>query len=165
MQAPPSLVPVLPPRLVGAGRELVVYGVEFLPLAVSANRQAASFKVEEDHAFLIVAMNAFLTTADNAAIALQEMRALVTIYHESDRQQVIQPTVPLANDAPLENLFGSGQAWNYLSYPWIVRPNDTVTVLLSNLEATARNYRLSFIGCRIYRSRAVDPWAYFRGGF
>jgi hypothetical protein len=83
----------------------------------------------------------------------------------SSQQQIIQPTAMLANDSPLDNWFGTGQAWCYWSYPMCVRPTETWVVQLTNLEATARNYRLSFIGAKLYRSRTVDPWAFCRGGF
>lgn len=151
----------LPPVLEAAGKDLFVYGVEFLPLALSANRQSAQFEVAEDSAFLIVAGAAFKTTSADATLAT-DMLALVNVYVASSRQQIVQPTQPGGNDPPLENWFGSGQAPMYWSIPKIIRPGETVVVQLTNLEATARNYRLSFLGCHLYRSRVADPWSYFR---
>lgn len=162
---PPSLVPVLPPKLAAAGQEFCVYGTEYLPLQANAVRQQASFKVGEDHAFLIVAAARLYLTEGNAIIANDEALALVTMGPVSSSQQLIQPTAPLVNDSPVDNWFGIGKAWSYWSYPFCVRPNETFVVALTNLEAVARNYRLSFIGAKLYRSRGVDPWAWARGGF
>lgn len=161
---PRGLVPFLPPKLEAAGHDFGIYGVEFLPLGVSA-RASATFTVAEDHAFLIVAANALLTTADNAIITPQEFLALVTLYRQGGPKANTQATVPGANDSPMDNWFGTGKQWAYWGLPYILAPHETLVVTLTNLEATARNYRLSFIGCRLYRSAVMDPWDFAKDGF
>jgi hypothetical protein len=161
---PRGLVPFLPPKLQAAGQDFGIYGVEFLPLGSLARAQQ-SFKVEQDHAFLIVAANAFLTTADDVAVTPQEMRALVTMWRLSGPKAAVQPTDPGINDAPLENWFGSGQQWCFWSLPYVMGPSDSLIVTLTNLERTPRNYRLSFIGARCWRSAVMDAYDFCRNGF
>ena len=158
----PDTLAYLPPNLEAAGKDPMVYGVEYLPLAVSAIRQRAQFVVAEDAAFLIVAAAAFKTTDTDGTLA-GDMLALVNVSLASSRQSIIQTTQPGQNLPPLENFFGSGQQPMYWSVPKIIRPGEIVVVELTNLEATARNYRLSFFGCHLYRARVNDPWAWTRG--
>lgn len=164
------LKPFLPPRVQAAPQDFGIYGVEFLPLAGAAVRQQATFTVEEDHAFLIVAASVLYTTGDDQVVGAgvgTPIPALVTLRTLVSGRQFTQHIVRGANmdDSPIDNWFGTGKSWMYWSLPVILQPKDTFVVLLTNLEAVAHNYRLSFIGARLYRKPSMDPWAFFRGGW
>jgi hypothetical protein len=164
-------VEFLPPPLRDAGKEIGIYGVEFIPIEArgAAGRLRASFKVEEDHAFLITQGAVFYTQAVTDAPvgvpAATPIPALVTMGMLDSEQRIIQPTVPGANDSPIDNWFGVGQEPCYWSVPKLLPPNAIFFVELTNLEAAARNYRLSFIGIRIYRARSIDPFSFCRKGW
>lgn len=164
-------VELLPPPLRDAGKELGIYGVEFIPIEARgpAGRLRASFKVEENHAFLITQGAVFYTQAGtDVAVGppfTTPIPSLVTMGELGSNRQIIQRTMPGANNSPIDNWFGFGQAPMYWSLPVLLRPNAVWAVELTNLEAAARNYRLSFIGIRIYRARSVDPWAFCRNGW
>jgi hypothetical protein len=154
-----SYAAILPPPLLTAPKDFFVYGCEYLPLAISAVKQAASFQVQEDSAFLIVAAaRLYLTNAD-AIIASDQALALVNVIDSGAGRSLISQTTA-GNDSPIDNWFGTGKNPAYWPFPKILRPNSVVTVQLTNLEATARNYRLSFLGFKIFRTGANDPYSF-----
>ncbi len=164
-------VEFLPPPLREAGKEIGIYGVEFIPIEARGptGRLRASFKVEEDHAFLITQGAVFYTQAATDAPvgvpANTPIPALVTMGTLDSNQQIIQPTMPGANNSPIDNWFGFGKQPCYWSLPKLLAPDATFAVELTNLEAAARNYRLSFIGIRLYRARSIDPFSFCRRGW
>jgi len=153
-----SYAAILPAPLLAAPKDFFVYGCEFLPLAASV-RQNAAFQVNEDSAFLIVAAARLYLTDANAIIAGDQALALVNIIDSGSGRSLISQTTA-GNDSPLDNWFGTGKNPAYWPFPKILRPNTQVTVQLTNLEATARNYRLSFIGFKIFRDSANDAFAF-----
>lgn len=155
-----SYAAILPDKLLAAPKDFFVYNCEFLPLGVSAIRQASTFQIQEDSAFLIVAAaRSYLTNAD-AIIAGDQPLALVDVVDSGSGRSLIAQTQPGGNDSFLGNWFGTGLNPAYWPFPKILRPNSVVTVRLTNLEATARNYRLSFIGFKIFRDPSSDPFAF-----
>lgn len=164
-------VELLPPPLRDAGKELGIYGVEFIPIEArgAAGRLRATFKVEEDHAFYIthgaVCYTQAVTDATVGPPLTTPIPALVTMGVVGSADRIIEQTQPLANDSPLDNWFGFGQRPCYWSLPKLLPPNTLFFVELTNLEAVARNYRLSFIGIRIYRARSIDPFSFCRKGW
>ena len=154
-----SYAAILPPPLLTAPKDFFVYGCEFLPLAASAVKASATFQVQEDSAFLIVAAaRLYLTNAD-AIIASDQALALVNVIDSGSGRSLIAQTTA-GNDSPIDNWFGTGKNPAYWPFPKILRPNSVVTVQLTNLEATARNYRISFIGFKIFRTGANDPFSF-----
>ena len=154
-----SYAAILPEPLLRNPKDFFVYNVEFLPLAVSAVKATATFQVQEDSAFLIVAAaRLYLTNAD-AVIAGDQALALVNVIDSGSGRALIAQTTA-GNDSPIDNWFGTGKNPAYWPFPKILRPNSVVTVQLTNLEATARNYRLSFLGFKIFRSTAADSFAF-----
>jgi hypothetical protein len=163
-------VQLLPPKLEAAAQEFGIYGVEFLPLPAAASppRSTQVFEVDEDHAFLIVAANVSYLSNANAVIGPADgtpIPALVTMGLQGAARQIIQQTIPRANDSPIDNWFGTGKQWCYWPMPVIVPPGRAWVVQMTNLEAVTRNFRLSFIGARLWRSRVVDPWGWCRDGW
>lgn len=155
----------LPPTVEPAPQDFFIYGVEFLPLAANAVRQVAVFEVDEDHAFLIVAgAREYLTNAD-AIVANDQALANISFAIIGSGRGFNQATRPLLNDVPIDNWFGTGKNPCLWMWPIILPPNTRFQVALTNLEAVSRNYRISFIGCKLYRVAAMDPWAYFRTGW
>jgi hypothetical protein len=154
-----SYAAILPPPLLHAPKDFFVYGVEFLPLAISANRQSATFQVQEDSAFLIIAAARLYLTSADAIVASDQALALVNVIDSGSGRSLIAQTTG-GNDQPIDNWFGTGKNPAYWPFPKILRPSSVVTVQLTNLEATARNYRLSFIGFKIFRSGATDPFGF-----
>ncbi len=154
-----SYAAILPPPLLTAPKDFFVYNIEFLPLAISAVKQPATFQVQEDSAFLIVAAARLYLTSADAIIAGDQALSLVNVIDSGSGRSIIAQTTA-GNDSPLDNWFGTGKNPAYWPFPKILRPNSVVTVQLTNLEATARNYRLSFIGFKIFRSPANDAFAF-----
>ena len=107
---------------------------------------------------IVAAARLFLTSAD-AVIAGDQALALVNVIDSGSGRSLIAQTTA-GNDSPLDNWFGTGKNPAYWPFPKILRPNSVVTVQLTNLEATARNYRLSFIGFKIFRSGANDAFSF-----
>lgn len=164
-------VELLPPPLRDAGKEFGIYGVEFLPIEARgpAGRLRARFEVDENHAFLITHGAVFYTQAGTDAPvgvpADTPIPCLITMGLLDSNQQMIQPTMPGANNSPLDNWFGDGKQPMAWSVPKLLPPNGIFAVELTNLEAAARNFRLSFLGIRIFRSRAADPFGFCRNGW
>jgi hypothetical protein len=120
-------------------------------------KQAATFAVQEDSAFLIVAGARLYLDSSDGVIAGDQALALINVIDSGSGRSLIAQTTA-GNDSPIENWFGTGKNPAYWPFPKILRPNSVVTVQLTNLEATARNYRLSFLGFKIFRSGSVDAF-------
>ena len=163
-------VQYLPPPLDTAAQEFAIFGVEYLPLPANTAppKRTAFFDTDEDSAFLIVAANVLYTSNADAVIgpaATTPIPALVTMGMLGSSRRIIEPTRPLANDSPIDNWFGTGKQWCYWPLPILIPPSATWVVQMTNLEAVTRNFRLSFIGAKLYRSAVVDPWAFCRNGW
>jgi hypothetical protein len=162
-----SYAALLPEPLLSAPKDFFIYTVPFgigglgVQLAISAVNQTAAVQVQDDSAFLIVAgARAYLTSA-NAAIAGDQALALISVVDSgSGRQLVGAGGQTGGSQTYIENWFGTGKNPAFWPYPKIVKPNSTLTVSLTNLEATARNYEIAFIGFKIFRTGAMDPYAF-----
>src|SRR2546423_2224756 len=165
---------LLPEPLLSAPKDFFIYTVPFgigglgTTLAVSAVNQQDTVQIQDDSAFLIVAgARAYLTTGD-AAIAGDQALALISVVDSgSGRQLVGAGSRTGGSQTYIENWFGTGKSPAYWPYPKIVKPNATLTVQLTNLEATARHYEIAFIGFKIFRHGGVDATAFATvpGGF
>jgi hypothetical protein len=162
--AVPAMEPLLPPAMQRAGWEFGIYGVEFLPIGAGA-RASASFKVEEDHAFLITHAAALLTDNTDGVVTPQEFRCLVNLSRLHSNRANTAPMMTTGNDQPMEALFGTGSSPCAWPQPLVLGPNDSLLVQLTSLHVNPRNYRLSFLGARIFRARAADPFGFCRNGW
>jgi hypothetical protein len=165
---------LLPEPLLSAPKDFFIYTVPFgigglgASLGASAVAAQASVQLQDDSAFLIVSgSRAYLTTAD-AAIAGDQALALISVTDSGSGRLLVGAGAQTGgSQCYIESWFGTGKNPAYWPYPKIVKPNATLTVSLTNLEATARHYEIAFIGFKIFRHAGVDPTAFatVAGGF
>ncbi|MFA6118259.1 MAG: hypothetical protein WC729_30010 [Sphingomonas sp.] len=138
---PPSgVLGWLPPQFWRTIKEFYTYGVNFLPIAASGtSTETISIQGSTDFVLLYVAMTA--TSEDNLT-PLAFAPALVQLRDASSGNDLFQ------TPQHVENVFGTGREPGILAVPYFLRANSALQVTLQNLEAVARNYRLSFIGFR-----------------
>lgn len=122
--------------------------VNITPLAASL-AQSGDFKVDGATWFCILGAVATVRDTTNATI-LTNVPQLVQIQDQTQNLNFYsQPT-------DFMNVFGTGQEPAWWSLPRIINPAGTVQVTLTNLEATARNVRITFKGFKIY-NRDLTP--------
>lgn len=143
---------ILPPKLLLAPKDHFTYVAEFLPLGISATATVQT-QIEQESAFVIVGGVRVFTDTSNAAIAGDFAPALVTIRDASSGRLLMNSAVHI------ENLFGTAKEPIFWPYPKILKPNTILSTTLQNLEATARNYRLGYLGFKCYRSESMDEFA------
>lgn len=166
-----SYAALLPPPLLDAPKDFFIYTVPFgigglgVQLGAGAGVTAqASVQIQDDSAFLIVSgARAYLTTAD-APIAGDQALALISVVDSGSGRQLVGAGGSSGGSSTyIENWFGTGKNPAYWPFPKIVKPSATLTVQLTNLEATARHYEICFIGFKIFRNGGVDPYAFATG--
>lgn len=122
-------------------------------LAANAVNQKNQIQIQNDAHFLIVAITGRVTNTDNTTLANAPVPVLVDISDTSGQQW---------DDGPQhwDNFIGTAQAPLFLPYPKLVLKGTNINVLLTNLTATARIVRLSFLGFKV-----LTDWvpAYARG--
>jgi len=163
-----SYIAMLPPAVQRAGKQLFTYTIPYgigglgTTLAASAVGQQASVQIMADSYFLCVALaRAYLTNA-GASISPNIALALVGIFDSASGSQLIGAGAQTGGAATyVENLFGTAQNPSYLPQPYVFRPSATISIAVTNLEATSRWYEFAFIGFKIFLNRAQDPFAAF----
>lgn len=144
-QALPMISPFygwLPRELWGLEKDFFIYTANFLPLAISATA-TTDIAIQSDSDFVIVACVQLVLTDADAGPALQPL-ATVTLLDAGSGRQLMDRAVAV------ENLYGTAQRPAYLPMPKLIKRASTFSTTLTNLEATARNYRLSYWGFKIF---------------
>ena len=133
---------LLPVEMWDKQKDYFIYSIEFLPLAASGSA-TAQVNIQSDSHFLIELITGVVTDVTNATF-LANVPELVNLTDSGSGRNFF--------DKPVHwnNLFGTAQLPGVLPFPKIINAGSTLTVGLTNLEATARNVRISFIGFKVF---------------
>jgi hypothetical protein len=114
--------------------------------ALGANTTAQQVvAVPGDAAFLILSSTAVVTNTDDTTfIAFGSRPITVTMSTTGGGRFLASGAVHI------DNWFGTAQQPKYWDAPKVLSPNENLTVLLSNLSATARHVRLAFHGFKVF---------------
>ena len=141
----PALNPflgLLPREFWPKTKDFFVYSIEFVPLAASAT-STTSIQIQADSAFLITMGTVVVTDTTNATF-ISNIPELILITDAGSGRQLSDKAVHM------NNLFGTAQLPAVWPFPKIMAPSSTLAATLQNLEATARNVRLSFWGFKVF---------------
>lgn len=132
----------LPRKLWRRAKDFFVYSAEFIPLALSAT---ATFEtaIQADSDFLCVAVSRLVTAVDNTTF-IANVPQLVTIFDAGSGRNLMDRAIHI------DNIMGTGQLPSYWPMPKIFRANSTITTTVQNLEATARNVRIAYLGFKVF---------------
>lgn len=139
----------LPRSLWARYKEFSYYTAEYLPLAASAAGQPFATNIDQSSHFAIFGAIATVRDTTNATI-LANVPQTVQIQDGGTNTNLFDRATDFMN------VFGTAQQPNYWAMPRIIRAGSTLTTFLTNLEATARNVRLVYLGVRIYYSRNME---------
>ena len=134
---------LLPMDLWGATKDFFVYSVDFLPLTASVVSQAGDIQIQADSHFMIMAGVREVRDTTNATVIAAPPELVRILDAGSGRELNNQ-------ELPIDNLFGTAQLPSYWPYPKIIKASSTLTTFLTNLEATDRNARISYLGFKIF---------------
>jgi hypothetical protein len=123
-------------------KDFFIYGVDFLPLALSATA-TRDIAIQADSDFLIVAGVRLYSTNVDGPITTPSIATVQIVDSGSGRSLFNQPQ-------HVDNVFGTAQLPAYWPMPKLVRMSSTLSTTLSNLEAVARNYRLAYWGFKVF---------------
>lgn len=132
----------LPPRLRQRARDFFVYTLDFLPLALSATA-TQEVQIQSDSDFVIGAAVAVVTDTANTT-RLGFVPQLVQLFSSGTGRNLF------SNPTHFENVFGTAQEPAIWPIPKVLPAASTFNAQLQNLEATARNVRLAFLGFKIF---------------
>lgn len=117
-------------------------GATALGVSTTAN---GSITVPGDAAFLVLSTTAVVTNTDDTTfLAFGARPILVTLRTTGGGRDLSTSAVHI------DNWFGTAQQPKYWDSPKVLSPNETLTVLLQNLAATARHVRLAFHGFKVF---------------
>lgn len=141
----------LPRPLWGKLKDFFGYTVNFTGtniLAASAT-QTLQTVIQNDSAFIIIAANAVVTdAADTTQITF--VPQTVQIQDQSAGRNFF--------DAPTHyhNVYGTAQQPAYWTLPRLVKAGSIISTTLANLEAFARNVRITYLGFKVFRTDVTD---------
>lgn len=150
----PSLAPLLPPEIFRGIQGIpYVFAVDILPLAAgeSLNRDIA---IQRDSDFLVVQLNAVITSTDNQTqLGAAGLAPVMVAIQDTGAKRPLQSRPVFAQN--LQSTLDPGRTPFYLPLPWLLDRGTTVTVRATNIfTATAVNYRAYYHGIRLYGNRA-----------
>jgi hypothetical protein len=132
----------LPDSHKGRPKDFFVYSAEFTPLGASTT-SSFTISIQADSDFLILAGVRVVTDTGNTTF-VSNVPQLVTITDTGAGRTFMDRAVHM------DNLFGTAQLPALWPYPKFVQGASALSVTLQNLDATARNVRLSFLGFKIF---------------
>lgn len=145
--APPWVTPTAPPWSVLALlprpfwpwiKNYYAYATSFVPLALSASA-TNNIPIQTDAFFVMLAATMVATSTDNLTL-LAYRPATVQIYDGSAGSFLFSQAIGA------DEFFGDAQQPGLVAFPYVFKPGGNIQVTVNNLEATARNYRLTFHG-------------------
>jgi hypothetical protein len=152
LTTPASLLPnpflfTLPQELWNKVKEPFYHPINVtVPASLAAT---GDFKVDGGTWFLILGYVATVRDTTNATV-VTNVPQLVQITDQGPNAKFFSQSTDFLN------VFGTIQQPAFGMLPRIINPNSTVQVDLQNLEATARNVRMLFLGAKIY-NRDIAP--------
>lgn len=117
-------------------------GANVLPASLTSQIVVA---IPGDASFLILAATAVVTATDDVTFLAAGSRPILVTMSTAGGGRFLA-----SGAVHIDNWFGTGQQPKYWDAPKILAPNENLTILLSNLQATARNVRLAFHGFKVF---------------
>lgn len=145
----------LPRKFWKRGRDFHIYSVEYNTLAASASAAEQQFVVQDNTDFLVLELSCVGATAAAGTAEQTFWPVLAQIVDTGTGQNWFSAPQHLHNVFGRPSFDGAGS--HVLKAPRFIPATSTVTVQLTNLEATARRYWLAFIGVKVYKNQKFDP--------
>jgi hypothetical protein len=141
--APPSpWMQILPRELWRKRKDGFVFHLDFTPLAASGT-STLPVNISADADFVIIYGTRIVTDVANTAF-VANVPELVSITDTGAGRGLSSSAIHV------DEWFGTAQLPAYWAYPKFLRANSSLSVTLQNLEAVARNVRLSFHGFKVF---------------
>lgn len=135
----------LPAGLRERARDFFAYTIDFIPLAATTTT-TQDVNIQSDSDFVIGAAVATVTdTANTTRLAF--VPQLVQLFSAASGRNLF------SGATHFENIFGTAQEPAIWPIPKLLAAGSTFSAQLQNLEATARNVRLAFLGFKIFNFR------------
>ncbi|MGH7177673.1 MAG: hypothetical protein ACREJC_09860 [Tepidisphaeraceae bacterium] len=135
----------LPPRMRERARDFFAYTIDFIPLAATTTT-VQEVNIQSDSDFIIGAAVAVVTdTANTTRLAF--VPELVQLFSAASGRNLF------SGATHFENVFGTAQEPAIWPIPKLLAAGSTFSAQLQNLEATARNVRLAFLGFKVFAYR------------
>lgn len=135
----------LPPRMRERARDFFGYTIDFVPLGVNATT-IQEVNIQSDSDFIIGAAVATVTDTANTT-RLGFVPQLVQLFSAGSGRNLF------SGATHFENVFGTAQQPAIWPIPKLLSAGSTFSAQLQNLEATARNVRLTFLGFKVFSYR------------
>lgn len=132
----------LPPRMRERARDFFGYTIDFVPLGASATT-IQEVNIQSDSDFIVGAAVAVVTDTANTT-RLGFVPQLVQLFSAGSGRNLF------SNATHFENVFGTAQEPAIWPIPKLLAAGSTFSAQLQNLEATARNVRLCFLGFKVF---------------
>jgi hypothetical protein len=118
-------------------------------LAASASNQPGTTNIQADSDFLMMAISGLLIATDDTT-SVANAPVMIQVFDTGSSQGL--------SDFPVrwDTLVGTAQNPFFLPFPRVFEKNGSITALLTNLIATARNAYLTFHGFKIYPQPPAD---------
>jgi hypothetical protein len=133
---------ILPRDLWGKQKDMFIGHLDFTPLAASGT-STLGFNVPADADFVILYGTRIVTDVLNTTF-VANVPELVTLQDTGAGRALSSSAVHM------DEIFGTAQLPAYWAFPKFMRSGSTLSVTLQNLEAVARNVRLSFHGFKVF---------------
>lgn len=141
------------PEIAERRRDYGVYGFDFNTLAASAAGQEETENIDRDSDFIVTAIDAVITTDAAGGTEQSFPECLMQIRDSGSGQNWFNRSQHMGNVVGRNVVDGHGPL--ELARPRWIPAGSAVTVILQNLEATARRIWISFHGDKVYRG--MDP--------
>jgi len=135
----------LPPRMRERARDFFGYTIDFTPLGANATT-IQEVNIQSDSDFVIGAAVAVVTDTANTT-RLGFVPQLVQLFSAGSGRNLF------SGATHFENVFGTAQEPAIWPIPKLLSAGSTFSAQLQNLEATARNCRLTFLGFKVFNYR------------
>ena len=161
LQPPRSTVPrgahnpwlgYLRPNLWGKEKDPCTYSADFRGVFVAAPGATTQVDVQinGDSHFVATGL-AFVGYNVDDVTPLAPSPALVYLKTSNANAPVMDRPVHI------QNIGGDAELPAYFAFPMTLKPKEVLSVLLTNQEAVARNYHLSFLGFKVFGMGAQTP--------
>lgn len=137
--APPwGVLSLLPPQFGPWYKNYYAYPTSYLTLGASATT-TNNIAIQNDAYFVLLSATMVETSSTDSTL-LTYRPVTVQIFDSSSSANVF------AQPIMCDEFFGDAQQPGFLAYPYIFLPGGNIAITLVNLEATARNVRLTLHG-------------------
>jgi hypothetical protein len=151
--APPwSVLALLPDAFADWYKNYYAYATSYLTLALSA-AQTNNIAIQNDAYFVLLAATMVETAVGDLTLFTYRPITVQIFDSSAGANMFSQPIMA-------DEFFGDAQQPGFLAFPYIFQPGGNIAITLTNLEATARNVRVTLHGFKCNpRLRENDVYA------